>query len=157
MTDGIDDEAPTGDPVDTADANAFEILSGITNFRPVVTPEPEPVSGPPSLPPPPEDTQPPIPEARTSNQEARPTWFIDRFPHGHPGAPLSDTLEGSSFYESTRNELGDSVWAPFRSQCDWDFARWAKTCGATASAVTELLAIPEVRDVYSPLASLMYS
>jgi hypothetical protein len=122
----------------------------------VVTPELEPVNEPPSLSPPsaPEDTQPSIPEAR--NPEARPIWFIDHFPHGHPGAPVADTRQDPSVYESTRNELGDSVWAPFRSQCDWEFAHWAKTCGATASAVTKLLAIPEVRNVHFSEALLMY-
>ena len=139
MTDGIDD------PVDTADANTFEIISGTMIFSPVATPEPELVGRPPSSSPPPEDAQPSIPEAPDQEPQARLTWVIDRFPHGHPGAPLSDTSQGSSgVYESTHNELGDSVWAPFRSQCDWEFARWAKTCRASALAVTTLLAIPEV-------------
>ncbi|KAH9066109.1 hypothetical protein EDB83DRAFT_2506349 [Lactarius deliciosus] len=43
---------------------------------------------------------------------------------------------------STATTLGNSVWAPFRSQCDWEFTRWAKMRGAMASAVTALLAIP---------------
>ncbi|KAF8271908.1 hypothetical protein EI94DRAFT_1567196, partial [Lactarius quietus] len=37
-----------------------------------------------------------------------------------------------------------SVWAPFQSQCDWELAYWAKTRGPTASAITDLLAIPGV-------------
>ncbi|KAI9429265.1 hypothetical protein H4582DRAFT_1827220 [Lactarius indigo] len=43
-----------------------------------------------------------------------------------------------------RNALGDAAWAPFRSQCDWEVACWAKMRGPSSSAVTELLAIPEV-------------
>ncbi|KAH9169515.1 hypothetical protein EDB89DRAFT_2115055 [Lactarius sanguifluus] len=39
-----------------------------------------------------------------------------------------------------------SIWAPFHSQCDWEIALWAKTCGPTSSALTELLRIPEVSD-----------
>ncbi|KAH8996568.1 hypothetical protein EDB83DRAFT_2509885 [Lactarius deliciosus] len=38
------------------------------------------------------------------------------------------------------------VWAPFRSQCDWEFTCWAKMRGVMASAVTALLAIPELVD-----------
>ncbi|KAI9454588.1 hypothetical protein BJY52DRAFT_1205245 [Lactarius psammicola] len=68
--------------------------------------------------------------------------------------PNPDTCQGPSVYELTRNELGDSVWAPFQSQCDWEFACWAKTCGVTASAVTDLLAIPEVRErPFLPIAA----
>ncbi|KAH9037408.1 hypothetical protein EDB83DRAFT_2228658, partial [Lactarius deliciosus] len=32
-------------------------------------------------------------------------------------------------------------WSPFRSQRDWDFARWAKKRGPTSTSVMELLAI----------------
>ncbi|KAH9059259.1 hypothetical protein EDB87DRAFT_1577735 [Lactarius vividus] len=52
--------------------------------------------------------------------------------------------QGSSAYEAMRNTLGDSVWTPFQSQHDWEVARWAKMRGPSSSAVTELLAIPEV-------------
>src|SRR6266702_584095 len=71
------------------------------------------------------------------------TLVIDRFPHGHPGAPVSG-IGQASIFEATCNGLGDSIWAPFRSQCDWEIARWAKMRGPTSTAVTELLAIPEV-------------
>ncbi|KAI9440325.1 hypothetical protein H4582DRAFT_1796975, partial [Lactarius indigo] len=37
-------------------------------------------------------------------------------------------------------------WAPFRTQCDWEIARWAKLRGPSSSAVADLLAIPEVTD-----------
>ncbi|KAH9164605.1 hypothetical protein EDB89DRAFT_2116238 [Lactarius sanguifluus] len=81
-----------------------------------------------------------------SANEGKPISFVIRFPHGQAGAPVaSSTLQGSA-YGSTRNRSGNSVWAPFRSQCDWEFARWAKMRGATASAVTALLAIPELVD-----------
>ncbi|KAH9161635.1 hypothetical protein EDB89DRAFT_2116804 [Lactarius sanguifluus] len=143
--DSIGDKADhTGDPVDTTDANAFESISRDGNFSSLVTPEPEHVNGSPCLLPPPEDTQPSIPGP--CNPDARPISFVIRFPHGQAGAPVaSSTLQGSA-YGSTRNRSGNSVWAPFRSQCDWEFARWAKMRGATASAVTALLAIPELVD-----------
>ncbi|KAI9439121.1 hypothetical protein H4582DRAFT_2056961 [Lactarius indigo] len=130
-----------GGDVDSTDANTFEAIFGERNFSSVVTPELEHADEPQSLSPPPE---PPIPEA--CNPDTRPISFVDRFPHGHPGAPVAGTPQVSSTYGSTRHELRDSVWAPFRSQCDWEFAHWAKTCGATASAVTALLAIPELVD-----------
>ncbi|KAI9442877.1 hypothetical protein BJY52DRAFT_1206753 [Lactarius psammicola] len=44
------------------------------------------------------------------------------------------------------NTTGDLIWAPFRSQCDWEIAHWAKMRGPTSTAVMELLAIPEVVD-----------
>jgi hypothetical protein len=68
---------------------------------------------------------------------------VDAFPYGNPGAPIPGVPQGRSSYEQLRAALGDSNWAPFRSQREWDIARWAKT-HATSSAVAEFLAIPEV-------------
>ena len=73
--------------------------------------------------------------------------IIDRFPFGSPGAPITGLHDSTSRNGSSPAEVGprgDSIWAPFRSECDWEFARWAKLRGPTSSAVTDLLAIPEV-------------
>ncbi|KAN0141046.1 hypothetical protein V8E53_000802 [Lactarius tabidus] len=72
--------------------------------------------------------------------------IIDLFPFGQPGEPVPGMQQSSTLYEATRDSLGDFVWAPFRSQCDWEFARWAKMRGPTSTAVTELLAIPGIVD-----------
>ncbi|KAI9432659.1 hypothetical protein H4582DRAFT_2083048 [Lactarius indigo] len=93
----------TGDPVDTTDANVFEIISRDNNFNPLVTPEPVPVSGSPCLSPPPEDVQPSIPDA--CNPDTRPISFVDHFPHelnslidkalpGHPSFRCEDLVIG---------------------------------------------------------------
>ncbi|KAH9012665.1 hypothetical protein EDB83DRAFT_2508778 [Lactarius deliciosus] len=47
-------------------------------------------------------------------------------------------------YQSSHEMLGSLIWALFRSKCDWEIACWAKTWGPTLSAVTDILAIPEV-------------
>lgn len=73
--------------------------------------------------------------------------IIDRFPFGSPGAPLTGLHDSTSRNGSSPAGVGlrgDSIWAPFHSECDWEFARWAKLRGPTSSAVTDLLAIPEV-------------
>ncbi|KAI9428542.1 hypothetical protein H4582DRAFT_1830580 [Lactarius indigo] len=75
-----------------------------------------------------------------------PQLVIDRFPYGSPGSPIPSTLQGFHVYQSSQETFGSSVWAPFRSQCDWEIARWAKTRGPTSSAVADILAIPEVVD-----------
>ncbi|KAH9021271.1 hypothetical protein EDB84DRAFT_1275071 [Lactarius hengduanensis] len=49
-------------------------------------------------------------------------------------------------YQSSHETFGSSIWAPFRSKCDWEIACWAKTRGPTSSAVADILAIPEVVD-----------
>ncbi|KAH9016036.1 hypothetical protein EDB85DRAFT_1875359 [Lactarius pseudohatsudake] len=72
--------------------------------------------------------------------------IVDTFPHGSPGAPIPGAHQGSNVYQSSHELFGSSIWAPFCSQCDWEFARWAKTRGPTSSAVADLLAIPEVTD-----------
>ncbi|KAH8976939.1 hypothetical protein EDB86DRAFT_3068209 [Lactarius hatsudake] len=43
---------------------------------------------------------------------------------------------GQALYPGT-----EGIWSPFRSQCNWDFARWTKKRGPTSTSVTELLAI----------------
>ncbi|KAJ7190265.1 hypothetical protein GGX14DRAFT_538049 [Mycena pura] len=40
----------------------------------------------------------------------------------------------------------DEIWGPFRSQLDWEVARWAKLRGSTSTALTDLLDIPGVVD-----------
>lgn len=133
-----DAPADPDDPADVADANTFEAMNQDQISSPTtVAPE---SSGPQSSMPPPDDTI----ESGTCDAEARSTIFVDRFPHGHPGAPLSS--EQVSVFESVQNGLGESIWAPFRSQGDWEIARWAKMRGPTSTALTELLAIPEVRE-----------
>ncbi|KAF8263319.1 hypothetical protein EI94DRAFT_1772973 [Lactarius quietus] len=69
---------------------------------------------------------------------------VNYFPSGHAGAPVPGMPCGSSVYEATRDSLGNSLWAPFGSQCDWEFTHWAKMRGPMSTAVTELLAMPEV-------------
>ena len=76
--------------------------------------------------------------------EVMPTVVIDHFPFASAGAPLHSMPCGNPPYRSQQGVDGDSIWSPFTSQRDWLFARWAKMRGPTSSAVTELLAIPEV-------------
>jgi hypothetical protein len=69
---------------------------------------------------------------------------VDRFPFGSPGAPIASPSDNATMNGANLRAPGDSIWTPFRSQCDWEIAHWAKMRGPTSSAVTELLAIPEV-------------
>ncbi|KAH8980428.1 hypothetical protein EDB86DRAFT_3236727 [Lactarius hatsudake] len=64
-----------------------------------------------------------------------PRLVVDCFPHGSP-------VQGSHVYQSSEETFKSSVWAPFRSQSDWEIARWAKMRGPTSSAVADILAIP---------------
>jgi hypothetical protein len=108
-----------------------------------VYPETDPSNNDLSMAPPPEENQ-PIVESEAGNSQTNTTLVIERFPHGRPGAPVAGAPQGTTLYESTQDVLGESIWAPFQSQSDWEIARWAKMRKPTSSAVTELLAIPEV-------------
>ena len=140
----------TTDAADASDANLLEELANGTflstnpeQVPPVQTPEHSTL--------PPIEPQPPSPalaqpiEPNANNSE--PTWpvFVTHFPFGSPGAPVTSAQQGTSIYHSSREAFGDSVWAPFCSQCDWEVARWAKMWGPSSSAMEELLAIPGVR------------
>ncbi|KAH8994678.1 hypothetical protein EDB86DRAFT_3064651 [Lactarius hatsudake] len=97
------------------------------------------------------DTDDRVSDANTPNTEETPSQtqqdgapFVELFPFGAAGTPISDA-ESVPGYQALRDELGpDNTWYPFQSQRDWDFARWAKTRGPSSTAVTELLAIDGV-------------
>lgn len=67
---------------------------------------------------------------------------------GLAGAPLLNT--SPAVYEAQHAKLevagarSDNIYAPFESKLDWCVAHWAKTCGPTSSALTDLLGIDEV-------------
>jgi hypothetical protein len=156
-----------GDDTDTIDAEVFEIFNGELQVDHSAAPIPIPDSE--SMPP--VSVQPTIQldaddsdaddsdaddsDADNSDADNSDTHdsetasvFIDRFPFGNPGAPISGpsgTCQGSPIDDTGCAALGDLIWAPFDSKHDWDIACWAKRHSLTSSAITELLAIPEVR------------
>src|ERR1700755_3061019 len=75
--------------------------------------------------------------------DTTPTFFIKEFPFGRPRAPI-DSAPHHCATASGVTSPGDSIWAPFRSQLDWNIAQWVKTQRLTASAFSELLAFPKV-------------
>jgi hypothetical protein len=83
-------------------------------------------------------------EADTSDSESASDVVVEHFPFGSPGAPVPGRAQGPSAFDSQQARFTDSPWAPFRSQLDWDVARWAKLRGQTSTAVSELLTIPGV-------------
>jgi hypothetical protein len=72
--------------------------------------------------------------------------FVERFPTGAAGVPISNMGQDVPGFQVLRDNLGpENIWHPFQSQRDWDFARWAKNRGPSSTAVTELLAMDGVR------------
>ena len=151
-TDDKDATRPTDgeDPADTIDADILELLAQDFNCDATLNPgqghsassdrsqslksqQPDPV---PPLP--------PLIPSECSNTDDLSPLIVDSFPHGSPGAPIPGARQGSHPYQSSQEAFGNSIWAPFRSQCDWEIVRWAKMRGPTSSAVADLLAIPEV-------------
>jgi hypothetical protein len=128
------------DPADVMDADAFEALSRGDTSPMATNPDQQA-----SL----EDPDQQSIEINSDNSDAptASTVTIEQFSFGSPGAPIPGMPPGPSTYES-QVTLAASVWAPFRSQCDWDLARWAKMRSPTSSAVTDLLAIPTVWSLY---------
>ena len=141
IADGTGTVDDNDDWADQLDADVLEVLARDSNFSPSNHPELDPSDQALSLAPPPRGSVTVNTETSCSSGS---DVIIEYFPFGNPGAPVPGMQRGPSIYEATRESLGDSQWAPFRSQCDWEFARWAKMRGPTSTAVTELLAIPEV-------------
>ncbi|KAF8271639.1 hypothetical protein EI94DRAFT_1698040 [Lactarius quietus] len=112
-------------------ANAYKILSQYDPPPSALQTEMEASDGDLSSTPPPNHARDIPVQPETGKSE--PVWMP---------APLVSTPQGTTVYKSTRALLGDSVWAPFQSLCDWELAYWAKTRGPSALALTDLLAIP---------------
>jgi hypothetical protein len=129
------------------DANIYEALS--RSQDPVlasnsVAQAPSAESQPPLLSPSEQPNVPDHPDYGIAADCEASTLIVDPFPSRDAGAPITDSLSSHLDPGSTQELLRHNIWAPFRSQCDWEFAHWAKTHGTTSSAVNELLAIPEV-------------
>jgi hypothetical protein len=120
------------DPADVTDANAFEALSQGNNHSTATVPDPVIVN---------ETLERQYIQIEAEILDESSTVVIDHFPFGGAGMPIPDRPHGSEPDQATHV---DSVWAPFLSQHDWEIARWAKMHGPTSSALTELLALPEV-------------
>ena len=128
------------DAADVTDANAFQELSRgdghlmATNACEIAADRPSDI---------PEDTAEQSIEFE-SNFSRTSSVVVEVFPFGNPGAPIPGMPPGCSLDVQFQHTQGDSSWAPFQSQRDWDIACWAKTHGTTSSAVDEFLAIPQV-------------
>ncbi|KAH9972923.1 hypothetical protein BJV77DRAFT_968508 [Russula vinacea] len=136
------DEAIDDD--DIADANTYEALSRIQDppASNSITQVPS-TDAPPLPPPPPSDPDYGI----AASCETVSPIVVDPFSSGDAGTPITDNqlshVDHDSM-QSMRESPCQNIWAPFNSQCDWEVTHWAKTHGSTSSAVTGLLAIPEV-------------
>jgi hypothetical protein len=137
----------TPDTADMTDAEVFEILTQtdrtfLESGLPVLNAEQTPLESAESDSPPENASNPD--EARVPDAHPQAPVVVDDFPFGSPGAPING-MQGSSAYQSRQETLGGSVWAPFQSEYDWRVAHWAKVNGISSSAITDLLAIPDVR------------
>ena len=134
---------------DAMDADAFEVLTQGT-IHPVAT-IPDQCSGDGTT----GDFEAPATPAMVPtihfdvpDAETPPAVIIDHFLLGKAGAPIPGALQGVMAHELDQAAATETAWAPFNSQCDWKIAHWAKTCGATSSAVTDLLAIDGVSTLF---------
>ena len=146
-------DADNADNTDTLDADTWEALQAIgpnQGHASVVPLSPPPRS---ELRPPTPPLNPPIPDDSGIDSPAQLT--VDSFPSGSPGAKILDPLQEHAACQSQERDRLSSIWAPFRSSCDWNVALWAKTRGPTSTALTELLQIPEVRTSHTRIIVLL--
>jgi hypothetical protein len=141
---GSEEAADNDDNDDITDANTYQALLDCQD-PPAHS---SIIQVPSALPPPPSPSEQPDVTDHTSYGIAAGretfTFIVDPFSTGDAGAPIAD-ISLLSDHHSTRGSPEHDIWAPFRSQCDWAIAQWAKIHGPTSSAVDELLAIPKVR------------
>jgi hypothetical protein len=70
--------------------------------------------------------------------------FNDIILNANAGASIRKDWDANSSYQ---DDLFNNTtpWAPFTSQIDWEVARWAKLCGPSSTAFSDLLKIEGVR------------
>jgi hypothetical protein len=139
------DMTDNADVANAIDANVFETITqvragGFLDSDSVVPSREQSLSAESESPP----ESPPNPVEQPSSPDARSQVVIEHYRCGKPGAPING-MQSSSENESSQEAHGGSVWVPFRSECDWNLAHWAKMNGPSATALTGLLAIPNVR------------
>ncbi|KAJ7795018.1 hypothetical protein B0H14DRAFT_3555990 [Mycena olivaceomarginata] len=139
----------------------FDIDSGSeSGDHPLAAPESDEEEEPPAQwePPPQENPDldmdvdlPPLEGGNVAPKHAVDDRFVQK-PHvtpfgGKAGAPLP-RMEVPAYtkYKNTLAEVDNNPWAPFKSQIDWQIARWAKVRGSTSTAFSDLLAINGVTE-----------
>ncbi|KAJ7655439.1 hypothetical protein B0H17DRAFT_1214018 [Mycena rosella] len=155
-------DAPTGGSRDSPDPNDFIDIDSNSESGdpPPAALESDEEDEPPAQwePPPQEDpdldmdVDPPPPEGGVpAPKHAVDERFVQK-PHvtlfgGKAGAPLPRVeVPAYTKYTNTLAEVDDNPWAPFKSQIDWQIARWAKVRGSTSTAFSDLLAINGVTE-----------
>ncbi|THH32369.1 hypothetical protein EUX98_g1829, partial [Antrodiella citrinella] len=121
----------------------------------------------PGLEPPPDQAPPPLPAAADGQEDddddaeiAPPTGrahveralrqevHVRHFPSPRAGEALqrTETMFGTYNKDLNNDGEGDNIFAPFKSERDFQIARWAKMRGPGSTAFDELLKIPGVRE-----------
>lgn len=93
-------------------------------------------------------------EAETDDPNTMSTMVIDRFPSGSPGTPIPGMPHRASAHESAQDRSMESIWAPFRSQKDWEIVHWVKISSLSSSDVNNLMAISGIRTFFSSVYCL---
>jgi len=129
------------DATDTLDADVLEIITQIqTNkFLNLELTVPNPEQFPSAKSESPSEHLANLVEPSSADMEV-----VEQFPYGKPSVLVND-LQGSSAYKPRQDTLAGSIWEPFQSECNWDFAYWAKTNKLSLLALADLLVIPNVR------------
>lgn len=86
----------------------------------------------------------PVEQTRQASQ-GRLDIFIEKFAYGRAGSPLdTHDITDHDHYQNMLSDK-DNIYAPFSSKMDWEVARWAKLRGLGSTALSDLLAIENVR------------
>ncbi len=63
------------------------------------------------------------PDQDNAHQDGDGAPFIERFPLGLAGVPISNMGQSALGFQAPQDQLGtENIWTPFQSQRNWDFA-----------------------------------
>lgn len=148
-----DDEVNPSDPPEDSDLEQSEPEVERTHILPV-----DPPSRPPSPPGIDSDSDTEMEEeygrllSKEERQNAEKTQWtspvVQKFPGSRAGEAVGDDGPAGYAEYGTPDPLSENPYAPFSSQVDWQFAKWAKLRGPGSTSVSELLGIESVCLVY---------
>ena len=95
------------------------------------------------------------PEVRQLRQESLMDPTIVVYPGNRAGEVCSKGIMVMQEYENTIGGPSENPYSPFRSEIDWELAKWAKLRGPSATSFTELLNISGVSTINKAPSSIV--
>lgn len=91
------------------------------------------------------------PRSTYYNHEASQDPWVRDFP-SPAGSPIRECQTKFQEFRNRQRDRGDEPWAPFKSEADWELARWLMESGASQTKIDSFLKLESVRGLTSKVS-----